>query len=114
VKVARPPIETLTGGSDSECSASVRERVSAARRRQLRRQGFVNSQLRPRSLKEVAPLEGSARTALQSWAESRFLTARGFHRAWRVALTLADLAGSPGISERHVLEALGYRLDVIP
>jgi len=38
------------------------------------------------------------------------MTARGFHRAWRVARTSADLDGSSEIEERHVLEALGYRL----
>jgi magnesium chelatase family protein len=47
---------------------------------------------------------------LERWAEQRGLTARGFHRAWRVARTAADLEGAEHIAERHVLEALGYRL----
>jgi magnesium chelatase family protein len=38
------------------------------------------------------------------------MTARGFHRAWRVARTAADLDGEASIAERHLLEALGYRL----
>ena len=38
------------------------------------------------------------------------MTARGFHRAWRVARTAADVDGDEDIGERHVLEALGFRL----
>ena len=38
------------------------------------------------------------------------LTARGFHRAWRVARTLADLEEAAEVGDQHVLEALGYRL----
>ena len=40
----------------------------------------------------------------------RGLSARGFHRAWRVARTSADLDGLDEIGEQHVLEALGFRL----
>jgi magnesium chelatase family protein len=40
----------------------------------------------------------------------RGLSARGFHRAWRVARTAADLEDGGPIEERHVMEALGYRL----
>jgi magnesium chelatase family protein len=39
------------------------------------------------------------------------LTARGFHRAWRVARTVADLEGAGQIQDHHVLEALGFRLN---
>ena len=52
----------------------------------------------------------SARAALVRWAGRQGLTARGFHRAWRVARTLADLDGGGAIQERDVMEALGYRL----
>jgi magnesium chelatase family protein len=38
------------------------------------------------------------------------LSARGFHRAWRVARTLADLESEAAVAERHVMEALAYRL----
>ena len=109
VAVTRPPLEALAGGAGGEPSSAVRLRVVAARERQLARQGCLNSQLRPARLREFAPL-GSGRRLLERWAEERGLTARGFHRAWRVARTAADLDGEEAIAERHILEALGYRL----
>jgi magnesium chelatase family protein len=40
------------------------------------------------------------------------MSGRGFHRSWRVARTLADLAGREAISADDVLEALGYRVEL--
>ncbi len=91
----------------------VRERVLAARQLQLDRQGCLNSELTGASLRRWAELEPGSRNLLQRWSEERTLSARGFHRAWRVARTLADLAGDGRIRSGHILEALGYRLDEI-
>ena len=82
----------------------------SARSRQLDRQGCLNAALKPAQLRRHAALAPPARGALESWAALRGLTARGFHRAWRVARTVADLEGAPDLEERHVMEALGYRL----
>src|SRR5450631_3222417 len=111
VGVRRVPLEALASEPRGEASAPVRERVMAARRRQLDRQGCLNAQLKPARLRQLAGLDASSRQTLERWAEQRGLTARGFHRAWRVARTSADLDGSAEIGERHVLEALGYRLN---
>ena len=110
VGVRRVPLEALASEPKGEASAPVRERVVAARRRQLDRQGCLNAQLKPARLRQMAALDGASRQTLERWAEQRGLTARGFHRAWRVARTSADLDASDQIAERHVLEALGYRL----
>ena len=109
VAVSRPPLEALSTGAGGELSTVVRARVIAARELQLARQGCLNSQLRPALLRQFAPL-GSSRRLLERWAEERGMTARGFHRAWRVARTAADLEAEPAIADRHLLEALGYRL----
>ena len=37
------------------------------------------------------------------------LTARGYHRVLRVARTIADLDGTPGINRGHIAEALSFR-----
>jgi magnesium chelatase family protein len=110
VTVRRVPLETLAIEPAGERSAVVRERVVDARRRQLERQGCLNAQLKPARLREVAGLAPASRRTLERWSAQRGLSARGFHRTWRVARTAADLAGSDEIQEGHVLEALGFRL----
>ena len=110
VGVRRIKLETLASEPTGEGSAPVRERVVAARATQLARQGCLNAQLKPARLRQLAALEPASRRTLERWAEQRGLTARGFHRAWRVARTSADLDRAAQIAERHILEALGYRL----
>jgi magnesium chelatase family protein len=110
VHVARAPLETLGGEYCGEPSSAVRERAQLARARQLDRQGALNTALRPVQLRCWAPLRPPARRALERWASEGGLSARGFHRAWRVARTLADLEQADELEERHVMEALGYRL----
>ena len=110
VGVRRVPLAELASEPRGEGSAVVRERVLAARSRQLERQGCLNAQIRPSKLRHLATLEPASRRTLERWAEQKGLTARGFHRAWRVARTAADLEGAELIGDRHVLEALGYRL----
>jgi magnesium chelatase family protein len=111
VGVRRVPLEALASEPKGESSASVRERVLAARKRQVERQGCLNAQLKPARLRQLAGLDYGSRQTLERWAEQRGLTARGFHRAWRVARTAADLEADERIAERHILEALGYRLN---
>jgi magnesium chelatase family protein len=110
VGVRRVKLETLASEPTGEGSVAVRERVVAARRRQLDRQGCLNAQLKPMRMRQLAGLEPVSRRTLERWADQRGLSARGFHRAWRVARTAADLDGAEHIGERHILEALGYRL----
>jgi magnesium chelatase family protein len=110
VGVRRVALETLASEPSGEPSAAVRHRVVAARHRQLDRQGCLNAQLKPARLRQLAGLAPTARRSLERWSAQRGMTARGFHRAWRVARTTADIDGSEQIEERHVLEALGFRL----
>lgn len=110
VSVRRVPPSLLASEPVGEPSAPVRERVIAARRRQIDRQGCLNALLKPARLRAEAALDPGPRRTLERWSEQQGLSARGFHRAWRVARTAADLDGSERIDDRHVLEALGYRL----
>jgi magnesium chelatase family protein len=110
VGVRRVPLAELAAEPRGEPSQTVRARVLAARARQQARQGCLNAQLKPSKLRHLAAMEPGSRRTLERWSEQKGLTARGFHRAWRVARTAADLEGAELISDRHVLEALGYRL----
>jgi magnesium chelatase family protein len=110
VSVRRVPLDALASEPRGEASAEVRLRVVGARRRQLARQGCLNAQLKPARLRQLAALPPAPRRTLERWSAQRGMSARGFHRAWRVARTSADLDGSDEIGEHHVLEALGFRL----
>jgi magnesium chelatase family protein len=90
-----------------EASSAVRPRVVAARERQ-RARGGLNRQLRREVLDDLewAP---DARRLLADAVGTLGLTARGWDRVRRVAVTVADLADSSAITADHVAEALGYR-----
>ena len=89
----------------------MRERVQAARGRQLSRRtrSRVNATLTGSELKRFAALNAAGRRLLESAAERLQLSARGFHRVVRVARTIADLADAPELTTDHLREALQYR-----
>jgi magnesium chelatase family protein len=111
VEVEAVPITAMTAGPAGESSAAVRERVVAARARQLARgaRARVNAQLTGPELKKHASLNLAGRRLLERSAERLHLSARGFHRIVRVARTIADLQGADAIATDHLMEALQYR-----
>ncbi|MCD6074492.1 MAG: family ATPase [Rhodospirillales bacterium] len=105
----------------SESSAHVATRVGLARDLQLKRfAGRMNDGRRVRTnadadgalLEEIAAPDADGRKLLTDAAERMKLTARGYHRVLRVARTLADLDGSPGVRRIHIAEAVSYRRTV--
>ncbi len=90
-----------------EHSAGVRARVTAARKRQSER-GGLNRTLR-RDLLDTLDWEDGALAVLSSAVDGLGLTARGWDRVRRVAVTIADLAESTAITADHAAEALAYR-----
>ena len=92
-----------------ECSAAVRARVLAARRRQWSRQGCANAQLDATQLDEHCQLDESGRTLLGRAMHRFQWSARGHHRVLRLARTIADLDGATMPQANHVAEAVQYR-----
>lgn len=108
VEVPRLPASVLRAAPDGEPSAAVRERVIAARARQLTR-GVVNARLSGAQLDQACRLDSATQQLLDQAVDRLRLSARGYHRILRVARTIADLDGSDRIATAHVLEAVGYR-----
>ena len=97
----------------TEGSAAVAARVAMARAVQTVR--YVGEGVRTNAeadgplLDRVATPDEPGRVLLAQAADAMRLTARGYTRILRVARTIADLAGAPGIGRVHVAEALSYR-----
>jgi magnesium chelatase family protein len=83
--------------------------VIAARRRQLQRDGILNSRLEGRRLRGRVRLDGPSRTLLEQAVNRLTLSARAFDRVLRVGRTIADLAESAVVAVEHLAEALQFR-----
>jgi len=92
----------------SEPSAAVRAHVVAARARQ-RARGALNARMPNAALREHCALDSAGRRLVADAVDRGGMSARGVHRALRVARTIADLAGEEGVSAMRLAEALQYR-----
>lgn len=105
--------EKLTDERKSESSAQVRERVNAARKRQLERyknEGiYCNADLSSEQLSRFCPLGETEKTILEAAYKKFGLSARAYTRIVKVARTIADLAGDEDINYTHIAEAINYR-----
>ncbi|MFZ0668377.1 MAG: YifB family Mg chelatase-like AAA ATPase [Acidimicrobiales bacterium] len=110
VPMSRPDPDDLFGGPPGESTAVVAERVAQAREQATQRGVKANAYLPSSILNEVAPLDVGAANLLERRLRSGAISARGFHRIHRVALTIADLDSSAKVTECHVAEAVQLRV----
>jgi magnesium chelatase family protein len=112
VDVHRPEVDALQA-TDGEESRVVRDRVLAARERQMRRLAGTglraNGEMDAGAAQRLAGLTAGADCELSRAYAAGLLSARGRHRVLRVARTIADLAGGDRIEAEHVLTALSLR-----
>jgi magnesium chelatase family protein len=99
----------------SSSSVHARETVIAAREIQASRfkdMGIlVNAQMDGRALRNHAKLDEKGERMLRSFQEQGLLSARGQHRALRVARTIADLKRSERVRVEHLAQALALRAE---
>ena len=101
----------------SESSATVRERVIAARefaKKRLQKAGetktiFCNAQLGPAEIRKYCIMDQEAKSMLEKAYELLGLSARGYDRVMRLARTIADLEQSELIKVNHIAEAIHFR-----
>lgn len=105
----RIPHTDLRDAAEGESSAVIRERVVAARMRQLERAGKPNAWLSNREVERDCVLSPKDDDLLDRAVERLGLSARAYHRILRVARTIADLAGKDCISTAHLTEAIQHR-----
>lgn len=114
VEVTPVPFEELASISPGERSGDVRERVMAARDRQLLRfqeyKGiYSNAMMPPQLARKVCVIDKFGENLLKVAMKKLDLSARAFDRILKVARTIADLADSAEIRPEHLAEAIQYR-----
>jgi magnesium chelatase family protein len=98
----------LLASCEGDSSAVVRDRVLAARARQMAR-GGLNAHLSAASLRHHCALDAATRQLIADAVDRGGMSARAVHRALRVARTIADLAGEERLGALRLAEALQYR-----
>ncbi|MFT3933235.1 MAG: YifB family Mg chelatase-like AAA ATPase [Chitinophagaceae bacterium] len=114
VEVTPVPFSELSSITNTEGSASIRERVINAREKQAQRYDkvagvYANAQISSRMLKEICVLDKAGQQLLKAAMDKLNLSARAYDRILKVSRTIADLADSPNIQTEHLAEAIQYR-----
>ncbi len=118
IHIQVPPVSPwdIAETAKGESSATIRERVIAARKIQqdrFNRLGYphlhTNSQLKGDVLEEVTVLDEDAKKLLVGFADKMKMSARAYHRTLKLARTIADLQNEKNVSKKHIAEALSYR-----
>ena len=74
-----------------------------------RARGALNAHLSHAALREHCALDAAGRQLVADAVDRGGMSARGVHRALRVARTIADLAGEERVTALRLAEALQYR-----
>ena len=113
VEVPAVRYRDLAARETGESSAAIKERIERARDIQKRRfagdQTHFNARMNDRQVREACSLEAESRQLIEMAVERLGLSARAHTRVLKVARSIADLEGLPGIRPSHVAEAIQYR-----
>ena len=108
IEVSAVPYQELRGNAAGQSSAEMRERVLAARARQMAR-GYCNAHIPPGEIRPLCALNAAGEQTLELAVRRLGLSARAHDRILKVARSIADLAGASEISAKHLAESVQYR-----
>ncbi|MHC4481366.1 MAG: YifB family Mg chelatase-like AAA ATPase [Planctomycetota bacterium] len=115
IHVDVPPLQyrDLATSRPAEASEEVRNRVVAARERQLERfdglRFFTNARMHRRHVRRHCRLDDDGRLLLRQAMDALGFSARAYDKILKVARTIADLEDSDRILSHHLSEAINYR-----
>lgn len=115
--IPRVKIEHLQDKNrDQKAADEMRGKIAQARQIQKERFGglkekiITNSEMSSKMCDEVIELDKEADKFLKDIFEKSLISARGYYRILKTALTIADLEGNKQINVGHLAEAFQYRL----
>lgn len=103
--------QDLTQIEKGESSEAIRNRVIQARTKQNHRLGAKrhNALMSTKELNKHCKLNENSQTIMSQAMDRLGLSARGLHRIYKVARTIADLDSSADIQTDHLMEAISFR-----
>lgn len=114
IEVPPVPFRELSTATAGTNSATMREQVLAARKRQAERfagaANSLNGRMAPAQIRRYCKLTSTAEALLKSVMEDLGLSARAHDKILRLARTIADLEGAEDIADHHLSEAINYRV----
>lgn len=115
IEAPKVDIKQLSANMRNEGSADMRERVFAARKRQIERykgtKYHFNAELAVGDIKRFCPLGLRERELMEQIFTRMNLSARAYHKIIKVARTIADLDGAKNITCAHLSEAACFRMN---
>ena len=113
-EISALPFKDISRAQPGEPSATIRERVIAARALQTERFKdnsliHCNAQMTERMIHRYAEPDEKGLELLRVAMERFSLSARAYSRILKVARTIADLAGAERVCKEHIAEAIAYR-----
>jgi magnesium chelatase family protein len=113
IHVDIPPVEQdkLTSDEKAESSKMVRERVCAARQKQIKRFGraSTNAEMNSSQIRSLCKMSDAANSLLKTAIPRLSLSARSYFKIIKIAQTISDLENTDKIEGKHIAEALQYR-----
>ena len=94
---------------NEENTLTVRQRIIAARDRQLARTKTCNAYLSAPQIEATCHCSMNDLIWLQNACQQLQLSARAYHKVLKIARTIADLEDSENLQQKHLMEAMQYR-----
>lgn len=119
-RISYEELRDMNGGEERkknpQSASEIRERIEKAR--EIQRNRFKDSHIRVNArmdvtdIRKYCAISKKAAMILKQAYEKLSLSARGYNRVLKVARTIADLEGKTDIDEKHIAEAISYRVGI--
>ncbi len=117
ISVPKITIGDIEGSAPSISSKYIKEGIRRAHCKQAERfEGTginFNSEMKNKQIEMYCVLEPEVKALLDKAYDKYNMSARGYYKVLKVARTIADIDGAEIIEKKHLLEALGYRNNLI-